>query len=1090
VKRRWRRCLPRRRWWGRCRGEDGISLVFALALLVLLATAGVALAGFAYTNARVTRDTQEQRKTAYNTDGALDTAINYVRRNPDLGVDPAYQPPGTPACVQEIPGQNGGPAITVSCAAAPTDPNNPSEIPSGKPTDSGTAPPAAVVTLGDRRDNYGQKSFWSLTMQDDHHQPSNVTNCQGEDTTEYGIRARPTVPDFVSFCSTGQGPGNPWNVRGSVGTNSPIRLDVGALNIVNGDDGTPSGGVIVRSKSTADTCGASVVNVGCTTWTYGTADPTLSNGAIPPERKWTSITRDPYYQPRAVGCATCSTDHMPQPFVTDPVSGATGPPAQPADQAYNPNPPVNDPYPSYRFLNWNSKGVPSCGGNNGPSGTVNHPNLTQFFPGVYTDVAALNSLFDTCDGAYWFRPGVYYFNFNGSPASNSCNGGGPVRNEWCIPGGNTSIVGGTPFGWDPSSSATSNLTLRCAGTAATPPGTCVSTGIWAPFWSNPSRASRPVVTTGTTAVDGQYASYTLCVLLCFSSSLTIDQFPTVSPGIYGGPVNVKVWHYETNASAMNTPAIEVGYRGFGGYFGASCGTYTLTKRSTPGGFDQLSADQQAQLGRCLDTGDKLSRVWVRYAVSKPFSSIFSSPATFLDGVEIEIQNIPNQPFFPTRPPNPAKGDPGGNCDPNQPGVQFIFGGESHVTLSSKSTGTGGAPGYASMELCAGPDISTVDPGTGRPTGIETKPQIAVFGVPAAPPLRPFDAVHAPQGSSSGGSASGLANARRIGEPSGQVYATITEGPALGDSVSSVDMRFNGYTPPAGYTIDSVQLVLGYNTSPGNFLLIPVAAPRYNIGPDNASWGNGAGWCRSGELPNGAGSNGPGGIGIYVFDVTSCLTEARLAGNFRVRYEGWCSTCWFGGTDYLDGAEIVFRLRPTSSSAQLLTPAWGCRVLAPNYWNGYGTGWSSIGSPAGAAMTWSTRGSNDCAVIRTSANREGSSNPNVRRGRFSAKGTVYAPSDAVEIGEWDNYYPVFTRGLVARHFRLRNFAYRSGYSGPIAGGPLDKSRAERRVIFTACIKASGSGACDASAGDRILGTAAVIFEKGTHRPQIKGWNVRA
>jgi hypothetical protein len=54
-----------------------------------------------------------------------------------------------------------------------------------------------------------------------------------------------------------------------------------------------------------------------------------------------------------------------------------------------------------------------------------------FSPGTYNALPP----FDWCDKPWWFKPGVYYFNFSD-----------PGSHVWTIDG---TVVGGTPYGWDP-----------------------------------------------------------------------------------------------------------------------------------------------------------------------------------------------------------------------------------------------------------------------------------------------------------------------------------------------------------------------------------------------------------------------------------------------------------------------------------------------------------------------------------------------------------------------------------------------------------------------------------------------------------------
>jgi len=89
--------------------------------------------------------------------------------------------------------------------------------------------------------------------------------------------------------------------------------------------------------------------------------------------------------------------------------------------------------------------VPVCNGNN---------KLVQFQPGLYTDVASLNSMMKSSgckNSIFHFNPGTYYFDFNGGSAA---------ADTWTIDTG--SLVAGTP------------TTTLVAGTPPAIPGSCVS----------------------------------------------------------------------------------------------------------------------------------------------------------------------------------------------------------------------------------------------------------------------------------------------------------------------------------------------------------------------------------------------------------------------------------------------------------------------------------------------------------------------------------------------------------------------------------------------------------------------------------------
>ncbi len=146
---------------------------------------------------------------------------------------------------------------------------------------------------------------------------------------------------------------------------------------------------------------------------------------------------------------------------------------------------------------------------------------------------------------------------------------------------------------------------------------------------------------------------------------------------------------------------------------------------------------------------------------------------------------------------------------------------------------------------------------------------------------------------------------------------------------------------------------------------------------------------------------------------------------------------------------------------MLVPNNGCVTASPNLW--YSTG------------------DDDCALLK--ADSSFSSSFSTSRGRMSVKGTIYAPSAAIDIADNDVYYPIGGRGIVARHLRIRGYQNHDGYGTPAFTNYLDKSQTSRAVVFFACEKASG--ACTA---DESIGRAAVTFEADTQLPTVKNWTV--
>ena len=104
------------------------------------------------------------------------------------------------------------------------------------------------------------------------------------------------------------------------------------------------------------------------------------------------------------------------------------------------------------------------------------------------------------------------------------------------------------------------------------------------------------------------------------------------------------------------------------------------------------------------------------------------------------------------------------------------------------------------------------------------------------------------------------------------------------------------------------------------------------------------------------------------------------------------------------------------------------------------------------------------------------------GRISVKGTIYAPSSAIEIDDNDIAYPLATRGAILRHLRISGAKARAGYTDPMFGGELDTNPAARQTVLTACVQTAAVRAttlasrlpCGENAGDVVLAKAGVRF----------------
>ncbi len=948
----------------RMRGERGTSLVIAMAFLSIFGLVSVAILGFGEVSLRATAGYRAQRAQNYATDAALQAAINRVRNDTGIGRDPGVyssdlcNPANTTTPLINLAATSTSPAMVVSCQVQ-------SGSGSGIPKDLGTNPPYSILTLGDRRTDQlsGSPIFGhanDLGVRNAEPGPYNGVVDQGwgdpcgGNRQESGIRVNKSMSPFFIF-------GFPLFCTVSQAASSwNVTGNVFANSPINLDEAN-AGPVMVTAPDT--THGTIKARGGCTGTGFTCTDP-----------GWSALANNEGDDPGLVSPA----DYAPRSL-----SGLA------------------------------VQSVPTDTG----CKAANH--LVTFSPGIYTDATALNNLFADpycANATFWFQPGTYYFDFrNTDTISFAC--GGDINaswigtltqdstHQWCVGGkgqeyAGQRVIGGTPYSWDPQADPTSHqVTLEPAGSAGN------GSGFWA-FLQNTQFTNGP----NAKAIDGTTASMAMTSGHA-GSSIWLSDYQDVPRGGYGLGLNLEVAQSALNVDRMNAPTVQVNWGQLFG--GGTCGPYSLAKPPADGSIAtvSLSPADAANLTSCLNNGDKINTAVVQYNVSRPWNQGAPYPTAKLDGARFQLITQ-DQPTFP-RPPSPT--DPGGDCDPTQPGAQFIFGGDSHLYVPN-----GG------VEICAGPN--PLDEGNGK--------QIAVYGVPAAPRLLPTSVTATTGGVTSSG------NALRIAEGSGLVSATV---PYNGTET----LRFPGYTVPSGYTLDTVQLRASYNpqTASGS------TAPQFQVQTTSGSV-----FCPATYASSGAGNQ------AQVFDVSTCMKASNhYASAYDVKWSARGSGSCSGSTcPQLDGIELIVTIKPIDPNTTL-RPQSGCVTGSPNFWYG-------VGAP-------------DCALLKVDApfwdQLPG------RRGRMSVKGTIYAPSAAIDIDDTDVDYPIASRGLIARHLRIRGFQYHSGYSEPAFSNWIDTTGAGREVLFYVCAKSSGG--CNQDDSTR-KGRAAVTFEAVTNKPTVTNWSV--
>jgi len=648
------------------------------------------------------------------------------------------------------------------------------------------------------------------------------------------------------------------------------------------------------------------------------------------------------------------------------------------------------------------------------------------------------------------------------------------------------------------------------------------------YWTNTDAAKR---------IDSSFATYRPCtipilwwVVRCPSlgnRSLRMAQF---SPKVAGGPIaeptmaepakthglmKVDVAFAMRNAGSL-VPKITVDRLNLDNDSVETCGTYDLVL-STPSlgysvetNFDPtnpfpaesiatITPEDQAALARDCGAVDQINNLRINFQVDGNWTNS-GIPEFFLNGSKIyydsyqgasfpipEDGNIPSAPGV--IPADPAKSD----CNKDKPGGQLIFGGESHVYAAD-----------GSLEVCAGPNPD--DPSGSLAIGI--------YGVPAVAPLRPSSAAWA------GGDAVDTSpdpnDARRIGDPDGGANNNATKvlhlrynescatwaNAGFCDQVQEarVNLTFPGIgSVPAKYEIGAAKLRVAYHPMNAdscsianwidNDVISSIIAFFAGCTSPEMRKASGSAWPMT--MPTQGKSFGMVSINDYLGSGNDAIDQLRslhpspgrvsdgeLQSGFTMQWAArgrmvcGAGICGPRFDDWLDGAEVDVAITPKAPYANvpMLRPQSGCITAMPNYDRGEGTP--------------------DCALVRVDSYNPDDSNDKglcfgdcaARRanwfGRVSVKGTIYAPSSAVEIDDNDLGYPLATRGAILRHLRLSGSRERSNYLDPSIGGDLDRTPKDRQAVLTACIqnesRRSANEACDASAGDRVLARSGLLF----------------
>ena len=1101
----------------RDRGQQGVSLVIVIAFMGIVSVFLVALIAFSSTATKSAASNASAQTKRFAADSALKAAINYVAKTPDVGRDTGLFP-GDPACGYRVPAsQTGSIPVTVTCAAV-------AGAKSGAPVETGKVPDYALLLLGQR---YGDVPSYSPCT-------GSLTDRRDPKAAEVGL-----LLDSISLrksggsttCVRNANAIDTLTINGKVRSNAPVRVNDGQLNIKNGDIVAGSSPLFFGS-STPYACTPNRVTFltgtnTCTRTTVSGSAATATDPNNPGETLFTDPAREGATDASAwrQGIVNWSAPKVS-------INGA--PPALLSSyneaaltSACNKNQNVMRFYPG---LYTSAGDLNRIFGNSNCSRGADllHSGIYWFGPAENDTVDFSPTTFSLGVLAASGTPkqGVYAFDFRDSSGGIGC---GALENtnyphRWCVKAnpdidGGPTIVGGWPKDWDPtavnalpgnSTASSQQVTLSSA--------TAVDT-LGANVWDTPDNAR--------TFNDGTVATYRPTLKFSTDRPIQLSNFGSVSAVQSGGKLSFSVRHQESRSANLSQPKMTLSTTDRGTVI--DCGAFNVPKSTdtqsdtadalqtnivstdpTADTTTVLTDAQRNQIRSCFQNGERIRKWQVlgdsgnRGSCGQPEWLAWllcpdnTKPRVFLDGIQISVES-PTGGFFNSSAPVPAV-----YCDDTKPGVQFIFGGDSTIHL-----GTG------ALQICAGPPPVT---------DLENYQQIAVWGQP-----QNFGTVK-------NGSSQTLYRMGKLGKSS-LVATTATSStscptvigistclfgqPTWRTSASLGVLPGKAYTPPTnpnerptanwyggislatttgtvtlsgfgklapftdtttcaatdaarsanlcyvtGQTLARAQLKVNYNSDcaalVSAFCLPTAGKLDYTI---NLS----SGAPCTGQLPSSP------VMRWFSLDVTSCLDNiAKVNSITNVSLKFNCNVCT-GNVKKLEGAELIIDFNGTGN---VITPATGCKTGQMGF--GSGVGDTAVNETSYFSATQGT----DCALISGAPASVGSdvTSPDIvsRTGRVSVLGTIYAPSDALEMADGDIDYPLASRGVVARHLRVRAAETRPLYGDPMIDGVIDKSPFDRQTELAACIRQSTdiTTPCGSAAGDKVLARAGVRFTVDT------------
>ena len=602
---------------------------------------------------------------------------------------------------------------------------------------------------------------------------------------------------------------------------------------------------------------------------------------------------------------------------------------------------------------------------------MNNPVVT-FTPGTYNDVTAFNTLMGggCANHVFYFPSGVYYFDF-----ANAVGG-----HEWTINDGTARVVGGQPNG-TPVGAITVGPTTWKPSTTANVAGSV--------NFTNPANATSidGVAATVPALAAGQTARITLSGYATAPAS-TIPANATIDS------VRLRVAHNEATPANVGTPTVTITSQG-----SPACAAVNITKRAALGEDAAPSYDVTG----CLNSPTKLN---------SPVSLVYAVPGTAtsaigLDGIWLDVTyTTATRPAWdPTNPATVNAGSPAvpGSCRRDgdagwTDGVQFVFGGDSHINLKS-----------GAFELCDKPS--------------STQQEIVLYGVKSASGGGTVVGPWAWIAQNFTNGASGFTN---------PTNGRVVDGtPATAEVTSAIPNRTMTLTQfsPTTWPIPGVDQIPANATNIQASLAVThwESNTSQTNNPQIAVTPSGAGACATQTLSEHLVGDANK---TDTVDVSSCLnTPSKLNGGLSVLFTARRSSS--SPTENLDGMALsVTYTVPSGGGGGGLTPESGCVVQKPYY----------------STVDHSPAFNGACALFRVSSNSAGGASPRT----VAFWGTVYAPSAALDIQVDVLTVPVFNRGVVARMLML-GYNVQLPQLVPITTTPVvDVQHRNRRMTFTATI----------------------------------------